>query len=377
MKKQIIILFLLIFQLSSWSQGKTIKTEIPCSDEVLIKTPGRWNKYADVWQTDHIAFNSSQQKEVSNRIDKIQAMMQNIYPKPIGVDVAWRRSLGYGRFAEQVRYELNTEGSAVPVVLKEKPVAGFDFTCGFFRHFCSNNPYEIWSGYPGETGTWVFVYANSYRQATAAAEQISEGTLTINGYLIRLRQRLHKRHVEFELLGVKEVEFTTNYRYLIVHRKGMLPYIPVTRKQYLEQCIPYLTQQFANWIKDIDKMHSATEDERAYRDEGKKKTIEQRDVILKRYKDELEKTTRQGLLDMPAIVKSIADQYDESIFFDETEGWMLVIDNPEYIRKDLPKHVPQFFTVVWRWNDWPPQKQIAKLMEEKFPFGNLLEMIDK
>jgi hypothetical protein len=41
MKKQIIIFFLLAFQLQSWSQT-TIKTSTPCSDEVLFKTPGRW-----------------------------------------------------------------------------------------------------------------------------------------------------------------------------------------------------------------------------------------------------------------------------------------------------------------------------------------------
>ena len=31
---------------------------------------------------------------------------------------------------------------------------------------------------------------------------------------------------------------------------------------------------------------------------------------------------------------------------------MLVTENPEYMRKDLPKYVPQFFVVNWKWNDW-------------------------
>ena len=41
MKKQIIIFFLFLIHFSSWSQ-KVIKTDIPCNDELLFKTPGRW-----------------------------------------------------------------------------------------------------------------------------------------------------------------------------------------------------------------------------------------------------------------------------------------------------------------------------------------------
>jgi hypothetical protein len=59
------------------------------------------------------------------------------------------------------------------------------------------------------------------------------------------------------------------------------------------------------------------------------------------------------------------------------EGLMVVIENADYTRKDLPKYVSQFFVLKWTWNDWPPQAEIAKLIEEKFPFEKLREMIDK
>jgi hypothetical protein len=29
------------------------------------------------------------------------------------------------------------------------------------------------------------------------------------------------------------------------------------------------------------------------------------------------------------------------------------------------------------WNEWPPQADLAKLIEERFPFDRLKEMIDK
>jgi hypothetical protein len=47
------------------------------------------------------------------------------------------------------------------------------------------------------------------------------------------------------------------------------------------------------------------------------------------------------------------------------------------MRKDLPKYIPQFFVVNWKWGNWPPQADIAKLIEERFPFEKLQAMIDK
>ena len=37
---------------------------------------------------------------------------------------------------------------------------------------------------------------------------------------------------------------------VLIHRKGILPYIPVTRKQYLEQCISYHTKIWDENIKE-------------------------------------------------------------------------------------------------------------------------------
>ena len=56
---------------------------------------------------------------------------------------------------------------------------------------------------------------------------------------------------------------------------------------------------------------------------------------------------------------------------------MLVTENPDYILKYLPKHVPQVF-VVWRtWQDWPSQKDIGKIIGDILPFKKLQAMIEK
>ena len=97
---------------------------------------------------------------------------------------------------------------------------------------------------------------------------------------------------------------------------------------------------------------------------------------LKKFTDELEKTTRQGLLDSPAMIRSM---YESILIFDTDplQASMVVIENRDYIRKDLPKHVPQLFVVNWEWSDWAPQEKIAEIMEKDFPYEKLQAMIDK
>ena len=97
---------------------------------------------------------------------------------------------------------------------------------------------------------------------------------------------------------------------------------------------------------------------------------------LKRFSDELEKTTREGLLDSAAVIR--VKYYSQPIFeTDSQKGHMLVIENPEYIRKDLPVYVPQILVVYWRYNNWAPQEEIDKIIERDFPFEKLEGMIDR
>ncbi len=60
----------------------------------------------------------------------------------------------------------------------------------------------------------------------------------------------------------------------------------------------------------------------------------------------MEKTTKEGLLDSPAVVLGMF--FSDIVFeTDPQRGRMLVTENPDYIRKDLPKYVPQVFVVSW------------------------------
>ena len=93
--------------------------------------------------------------------------------------------------------------------------------------------------------------------------------------------------------------------------------------------------------------------------------------------DELERTTGQGLLDAPALVNTMY-QHEPFIFeTDPGKASMLITENPDYIRRDLPKYVPQFFIVQFAWNEWTPFTKFSDILKAYFPFDKLQAMIDK
>jgi hypothetical protein len=385
MKLLVIIFSLLILQFPVPAQN-TVKTSTSCNDDILFQTPGRWMKTDLNDLSDGL--NQAQKKEITDRIDVIHQMMFSMYTEPKGIDAVWHPSIGNWTFAEQVRYERNNQQILVWTAVIEKPVTDFDYTCGFFRYFCNpNNSNEIYRGYPGETGTWLYVYANNLQQVAPLFFRSGDtpDTMTINGYPVHLRQPLIKKFGDLELLGfdyeTANVSTEGIVRTVIIHRNGILPYIPVTRKQYLDRCIPYIKKFYDNGIKFLREapLPYDDKDNRDIRDTQINRSIANRDFAMQRYQEELEKTTAAGMLDSPAIVTGIYDPLiiDRPIFVDEKEGLMVVIENLDYMRKDLPKYIPQLFVVKWKWSSWKMETDIAKLIEERFPFERLQAMIDK
>ena len=118
------------------------------------------------------------------------------------------------------------------------------------------------------------------------------------------------------------------------------------------------------------------------KDEQVRKLQKYRDDVLKYYGDEVDATTKAGLLDSPAIIfdgiMQMQTQYP--IFRTQAEGGiMLVTENPAYFKKDLPKYIPQLIVFsMWNANDGPdPAMNPYRLYEQDFPIEKLQAMIDK
>jgi hypothetical protein len=132
-------------------------------------------------------------------------------------------------------------------------------------------------------------------------------------------------------------------------------------------------------VKGFEQMPATTAEEQETRKDQIAEFKKNNEAILTRYKNELNETASQGLLEAPAIIPLTIYNTDENtpIFTEEDKGFMIVRANPGYMRKDLPRYIPQLFVMFWHWNEFKPQADVGKLIEQKFPLGQLLEMIDK
>ncbi|MDX2049252.1 MAG: hypothetical protein SFU87_20880 [Chitinophagaceae bacterium] len=399
MKKQIILPLLLILNFTSWSQ-KSITTVERCTDAMAMQAKGKWIK------TTHESASSS--KEINNILDEFHNMVMKIYPQPTGVDAAWHSVEGISYFGAKQKTSAYTDGRPKYEDTELPHFRMYYYRCGFFRYSCEyNKTHTMLPGYPGETGTWLTISANNRQPAIS---EVIDGSWTINGMGVRL---LNPGARTYSGLGLRDAEKGRNYRIVLIHRKDILPYIPVTRKQYLERCIIYHTKlwdetvkrtenlpvrsleeqekeknaKLAKFEKDfgkdpkrlksaVDYYLSGYNTDQQMRDEQVQKAKKNKEQELKKFTDEVEKTTRQGLLDSPAMIR---EMYNSDLIFDTDplQANMVVIENRDYIRKDLPKHVPQFFVVDWEWSDWAPQEKIDEIMEKDFPYEKLQAMIDK
>jgi hypothetical protein len=380
MKLNFSILIFIIIHFTSWSQ-KSIPTDGPCTDTQLFNAKGNWTKAAPF---ERGTINSA---EANKRIDDIHKLLLQIIPQPTGVDAAWHRSTSISYFGSN---------------MKQAHFIKMGYACGFFRYYCSNgntmSP-DI------ETGTWFGVIANSSGGGSTGDEE-----WLINGVPVIMQNRVQKTVRGFNILqsepGSKDVS-------VLIHRPGISPYIPVTRKQYLEQCILYTTKlhdevisgmeqifvrspeeqekekktkldkfakDFANDPKklkaNVDYYLSGFQSDQQIKEEQLNKARKIKADALKKFSDELAKNSRESTLNVQAV---IATKYQTDPVFetDPMKGSLLVTENPAYIRKDLPKHVPQFFIVYWTCNDWGSQKKIGEIIEQHFPFEKLQAMIDK
>jgi hypothetical protein len=164
----------------------------------------------------------------------------------------------------------------------------------------------------------------------------------------------------------------------------MLPYIPITRKQFLDRATQYVTGYYDELTSKIVQSNESMPSQfRAPQDElDKQKAINMKfkNDALRKLQNELEKTTNDGLLDAPAVVGIDPLLMNEGpVFKSEAEGGcLLATENPNYFRKELPKYVPQLFVIELMAGD--PQHSnmnFKNIIEENFPIEKLKAMIDK
>lgn len=369
MKKQIIILFFFIIQISSWSQER-IPTKGPCTRDMCEKATGKWIKSGDDI-SQYLGFSKFQQQEALKRLNEIHRLILKIYPEPTGVDAVWGTTLGNGHFGSLAKYHVNSDDKITFDYLKEVLTPSFKYSCSFPSYYCANDKENtMMAGYTNETGTFIKIFVNNLDWFAGSP---LDDSMTVNQLQVKMKNPVKEMWKGFELLNSPG---GGNTRYVLISRKGMLPYIPVTRKQYLDYYLNYITKFYDKMMADIE----IYQPDKEQRNRQKNEMLKQKNNALKSYRDELVKTSAAKLLDSPAIVISMTPGIGNTkIFITEAEGGqMLVTENPAYLRKDLLKYVPQFFVVVWGWEEPSVSSEnIRKIIEANFPVEKLQAMIDK
>ena len=409
MKKKIIILLLAGFPILTLGQSnRTTRTNGPCTAEMAHNHKGRWAKDGDLLFENKLG----SQSEMIKRLDEIHRMFVSIYPEPVGQDLAWHHVIRNNTFGGKVTTDKTRDGVIRHYrTLQGIPVADNYYTIRVYSYNCNNEiKNEIVGGFPGAASTEFQVMINSLDHFVATD---AGACMTINGIPVGMRQPVQGTWKGYEIA----YHPLSSTRSVLIHRKGILPYIPVTRKQYLDHSIEHLTEIMNEQIKmqmdipvrsieeqeeekkkklekfekdfgkDPKRLKSAVDyylagyqTEQEQRDQRIKKMTKTWEQILKEYRDELENSGKLGLLDSEAIVLDMhTPQPGGPIFFTEKEGaTMLVIENEAYLRKDLPKYSPQFMVLYWRTHDdWPPEEKLGEAIKTKFPVDKLAAMIDK
>lgn len=403
---KIIFHLLLVCALPSFSQN-TIKTDVPCTDAMVTTAKGRWIDRLD----NSTSVTKSQKQEAYNRLDVLHDILLKMFPQPVGVDVRVNRSVANGYFGAARKYQHLADDRLTFDYIKKLRILTFSYFANFTPHYCAHTDKGIvfMPGNKNENSDGVGVVANDLSNL---ANPPTGDDWTINELPVMMMSSMTTETWKgYAMYG----DVRLNGRSILIHRKGMLPYIPVTRNQYLERCISQTTQLYDKMIesamnrpvrsieaqeaekkaklakfekdfgKDPKRLKSAVDyyisgykTDQQIRDEDVAKIKKNKETDLKQFTDELEKSTRDGFLDSTAVIRVM--YYPSPVFeTDPKQGNMLITENPDYIRKELPDYIPQFIIFNWKWSPdfWPVHKGYEKSFLKDFPIEKIQAMIDK
>ncbi len=318
------------------------------------------------------------------RFNAIQDLVRQTYPQPMGVDVSWGGSFAKTSFADEVKFVPVKDRDPEETKTKINPVYRYGYSCILFPWLCTENPNEIMNMYPEGSSGSIVIRANHL-------EILNENYVDANEWTIEGRPIKRKMFATGKWKGYDMMSSVggiyanaASEHFVLISRDGVLPYIPITRKQYLDRAIQYVARYYDELIQYMLQNNETlpTQIRLSQEDLDKQKTqnTKAKNEALKKLHDALEKTTRDGLLDEPAVVRIDPLLMNEGpVFQSEAEGGcLLATENPNYFRKELPKYVPQFFVIELMSGDTNRSNMNFKnIIEENFPIEKLKAMIDK
>ncbi len=382
MKRHMIILVLI--SAHAWAQNPhfpKVKISVPCSNEFINNYKGKWLIHNPALSPISV---NDYHDEVMRRLNAMNHLIRQIYPQPTGGDAGWSGEFAKTSFADEVKYIPMQDRDPEETKTRINPVYRYNYTCILFPWMCTSNPNEIMNMYPEGSSGSIVIRANDLEILNE--NYVDANEWTIDGRSIKRKMFTTGKWKGYDMMSSVGGIYANaaSEHFLLINRDGVLPYIPITRKQYLDRAIPYVTRYYDELTKKVLQGNDAMPAQfRAPKEEIDKQTAlntKAKNDALTKLQGALEETTRKGLLDAPAVVRIDPLLMNEGpVFQSEAEGGcMLVTENPNYFRKELPKYVPQFFVIELNTSD--PRNlnmNFKTIIEENFPIEKLKAMIDK
>ena len=378
MKKQLIILFLFSIHASAQNPHfPKVKISVPCSDEFIKNYKGKWLIHEPVSVSDY-------HDEVMRRLNAMNDLIRQIYPQPTGGDAGWSGEFAKTSFADEVKYVPVQDRDPEETKTKINPVYRYNYSCILFPWMCTGNPNEIMNMYPEGSSGSIVIHANDLNILNE--NYVDANEWTIDGRPIKRKMFTTGKWKGYDMMSSVGGIYANaaSSHFVLISRDGVLPYIPITRKQYLDRAIPYVTRYYDELTKKVaqanETLPAQFRSPQTEIDAQKARNTKMKNDALKKLQDELEKTTKDGLLDASAVVRIDPLLMNEGpVFQSEAEGGcMLTTENQNYFRKELPKYVPQFFVIELMSGDIQHSNMNFKqIIDENFPIEKLKAMIDK
>jgi hypothetical protein len=368
--------------------GSLVTGQQSCNDDILLNTKGSWKKRTDANPFPDESFPKNQFAQANNRIDKMQKIVQAAYPEPKGIEAGWYRSIS---------------GNAL---VKGGP-APYGLNALFLTYYCNSNKIELGD----ETSTWFYIWANQFNWFAKPITEFSVKKQPV--YLLTRKNGEINGYPVYEgIHNGSSNTGTTFSRAIIITPQGQSPYVPVTQKQYLKAFLLYKEQDLPKALAGIEKGFVVKTD--AQEEEAKQKAlagieknnkpdaVERRKAeYLKNYKTDKQKkeewiaktkkdyedamkpvqdllaTSTEQELEQPAFVNDVDFLKFQGFSTEAKGGRQLVSLNPNYFDSKLPKYVPQFLIVYWRWEKNNVSLNFKTEVQANFNFDALKEMLDK
>jgi hypothetical protein len=353
----------------------------------VFKKIGRWKRSSDDIVFPDKTFPANQYKLLLGRIEKILPIMKEALPDLGGFEPVWSASdRGYSFAAN----------GPVPA----------SFISLIFTYYCNSNMHKILLG--DETGTVTKIYFNDYG---LFCKKIDEWDINGDGRMISIYQLpdsigTWKGLTMYEPKQPGGAGIQTDRAVVLGHNKQM-PWHTLTQKQYLtgykNLLLKNKKEQLGGNDTYIKKMKQNIADMQA----SKALTAEQRNSIVKKleyqlkayqnntvnknivaaekiYNDNIKPATQYldtataETLSQPANLSVTGIEFKGRFAKQGEPGTKLICFTTKFFNKALPRYVPQFIVLYWRWSTGDVSAcKFAKQMEENFPVEKLKALIDK